>query len=35
MFEWEIISKQEFGASLSENLFKPTKKIAPNQWLYN
>lgn len=35
MFAWETIGKRTFKESLPENLFKPTKKMAANQGLYN
>jgi len=35
MFAWETKGKKVFKGSLSEDLFKPTKKLAANQGLYN
>lgn len=35
MFAWETAGKRTFGKSLPANLFKPTKKLAANQGLYN
>ncbi len=35
MFAWETKGKKTFKTSLSEDLFKPTKKLAANQGLYN
>jgi putative membrane protein len=35
MFAWETAGKRTFGGSLPEHLFKPTKKLAANQGLYN
>jgi len=35
MFAWETAGKRTFGGSLPANLFKPTKKLAANQGLYN
>lgn len=35
MFAWETAGKHTFKDSLPENLFKPTKKLAANQGLYN
>lgn len=35
MFAWETAGKKAFGKSLPGDLFKPTKKLAANQGLYN
>lgn len=35
MFAWETKGKQTFKGSLPDDLFKPTKKLAANQGLYN
>lgn len=35
MFAWETIGKKTFGKSLPPEMFKPTKKLAANQGLYN
>ncbi|MEZ4969214.1 MAG: DUF1304 domain-containing protein [Flavobacteriaceae bacterium] len=35
MFAWETLGKKTFGKALPENLFKPTKRLAANQGLYN
>ena len=35
MFAWETLGKKAFRGSLSEEMFKPTKKLAANQGLYN
>jgi putative membrane protein len=35
MFAWETRGKETFKNSLSAELFKPTKKLAANQGLYN
>lgn len=35
MFAWETTGKKIFGGSLPSELFKPTKKLAANQGLYN
>jgi len=35
MFAWETAGKKVFGGSLADELFKPTKKLAANQGLYN
>lgn len=35
MFAWETLGKKTFGNSLQAELFKPTKKLAANQGLYN
>lgn len=35
MFAWEILGKKTFKGSLPNELFKPTKKLAANQGLYN
>lgn len=35
MFAWETAGKRTFKDSLPESLFKPTKKLAANQGLYN
>ena len=35
MFAWETLGKKTFRGSLPEELFKPTKKLAANQGLYN
>lgn len=35
MFGWETLGKKAFGKSLSAEMFKPTKKMAANQGLYN
>lgn len=35
MFAWETAGKKAFGKSLPDHLFKPTKKLAANQGLYN
>jgi putative membrane protein len=35
MYAWETAGKRVFGKSLPEHLFKPTKKMAANQGLYN
>jgi putative membrane protein len=35
MFAWETAGKRTFGSSLPEHLFRPTKKLAANQGLYN
>lgn len=35
MFAWETAGKRTFGSSMPAELFKPTKKMAANQGLYN
>jgi len=35
MFAWETLGKKTFKGSLSNEMFKPTKKLAANQGLYN
>lgn len=35
MFAWETLGKKTFKSSLPDELFKPTKKLAANQGLYN
>ncbi|MEC5146987.1 DUF1304 domain-containing protein [Chitinophaga sp. 212800010-3] len=35
MFAWETAGKKAFGGALPGELFKPTKKLAANQGLYN
>ncbi|WP_028122113.1 DUF1304 domain-containing protein [Epilithonimonas tenax] len=35
MFAWETLGKKTFKGSLAEEMFKPTKKLAANQGLYN
>ena len=35
MFAWETLNKKTFKGSLPNELFKPTKKLAANQGLYN
>ncbi len=35
MFAWETLGKKTFRGSLPDELFKPTKKLAANQGLYN
>ena len=35
MFAWETLGKKTFKGSLPVELFKPTKKVAANQGLYN
>lgn len=35
MFAWETLGKKTFKGSLPNELFKPTKKLAANQGLYN
>ena len=35
MFAWETLGKKTFKGSLSDEMFKPTKKLAANQGLYN
>ena len=35
MFAWETLGKKTFKGSLPDELFKPTKKLAANQGLYN
>ena len=35
MFAWETAGKKAFGDALPEELFKPTKRLAANQGLYN
>lgn len=35
MFAWETLGKKAFRGSLPEGMFKPTKKLAANQGLYN
>lgn len=35
MFAWETLGKKTFKGSLPVELFKPTKKLAANQGLYN
>jgi len=35
MFSWETVGKKVFQGVLPEELFKPTKKLAANQGLYN
>lgn len=35
MFAWETAGKKAFAGSLPDALFKPTKKLAANQGLYN
>ena len=34
-FAWETLGKKTFKGSLPNELFKPTKKLAANQGLYN
>jgi putative membrane protein len=35
MFAWETLGRKTFKASLPAEMFKPTKKLAANQGLYN
>jgi len=35
MFAWETLGKKTFKGSFPDELFKPTKKLAANQGLYN
>lgn len=35
MLAWETLGKKTFKGSLPDELFKPTKKLAANQGLYN
>lgn len=35
MFAWETIGRKVFKRALPKELFKPTKKLAANQGLYN
>lgn len=35
MFAWETAGKRSFGKALPAELFKPTKRLAANQGLYN
>ena len=35
MFVWETVGKKAFKGSMPPELFKPTKKLAANQGLYN
>lgn len=35
MFAWETLGKKTFKGSLPNEMFKPTKKLAANQGLYN
>ncbi|ASS47182.1 MAG: hypothetical protein A3D31_15140 [Candidatus Fluviicola riflensis] len=35
MFAWETAGKKAFKGSLADEMFKPTKKLAANQGLYN
>lgn len=35
MFAWETVGKKAFGRVLPATLFKPTRKLAANQGLYN
>ena len=35
MFAWETLGKKTFKNSLAPELFKPTKRLAANQGLYN
>lgn len=35
MFAWETLGKKTFRGSLPDEMFKPTKKLAANQGLYN
>ena len=35
MFAWETLGKETFKGSLAPEMFKPTKKLAANQGLYN
>lgn len=35
MFAWETLGKNAFKGSMPVELFKPTKKLAANQGLYN
>lgn len=35
MFAWEISGRKAFKGSMPDELFKPTKKLAANQGLYN
>lgn len=35
MFAWETIGKKTFKNSLADEMFRPTKKLAANQGLYN
>jgi putative membrane protein len=35
MFAWETKAKKVFRGSMPEELFRPTKKLAANQGLYN
>ena len=35
MFAWETAGKKAFGGAMPDELFKPTKKLAANQGLYN
>ncbi len=35
MFAWETLGKKAFGKALPAEMFRPTKKLAANQGLYN
>lgn len=35
MFAWETLGKKSFKGTLADDLFKPTKRLAANQGLYN
>lgn len=35
MFAWETVGKKTFRRALAEDMFKPTKRLAANQGLYN
>lgn len=35
MFAWETVGKKVFKGALPEEMFKPTKRLAANQGLYN
>ncbi|WP_418721885.1 DUF1304 domain-containing protein [Empedobacter brevis] len=35
MFAWETTGKKVFGKSLPNELFRPTKRLAANQGIYN
>ncbi len=35
MFAWETLGKKTFKSALPDEMFRPTKKLAANQGLYN
>lgn len=35
MFAWETLGRKSFRGSLPDEMFRPTKKLAANQGLYN